>query len=75
MKSGHITKIALMLAIAVSAKAQAPRTSAPIDKLDTAERLAEEVRNKGWIVFCARSDKGDWDLFLCASERIRLVEI
>ena len=19
----------------------------------------------GWIVFCARSDKGDWDLFLC----------
>ena len=26
--------------------------------------LSEEVHNKGWIVFCARSDKGDWDLFL-----------
>ena len=27
--------------------------------------LAEEVRDKGWIVFCARADAGDWDLFLC----------
>ncbi len=28
------------------------------------EKLAEEVRDKGWIVYCARSQKGDWDLFL-----------
>ena len=27
--------------------------------------LAEEVRDKGWIVFCARAETGDWDLFLC----------
>src|SRR5262249_46992024 len=27
-------------------------------------RLAEEVRDKGWIVFPARSERGDWDLFL-----------
>jgi Tol biopolymer transport system component len=27
--------------------------------------LAEEVRGKGWIVFCARAEAGDWDLFLC----------
>src|SRR5262249_56468674 len=27
-------------------------------------RLASEVRGKGWIVFSARSDQGDWDLFL-----------
>lgn len=26
--------------------------------------LADEVREKGWIVFGARSPKGDWDLFL-----------
>ncbi len=32
---------------------------------DAVRRLAEEVRSKGWIVFCARSEKGDWDLFLC----------
>lgn len=28
------------------------------------ERLAAEVRTKGWIVFPARSEQGDWDLFL-----------
>jgi Tol biopolymer transport system component len=27
-------------------------------------RLADEVRGKGWIVFPARSEQGDWDLFL-----------
>src|SRR5438876_5813994 len=27
-------------------------------------RLAAEVRGKGWIVFAARSEQGDWDLFL-----------
>ena len=27
--------------------------------------LAEDVRGKGWIVFSARSNHGDWDLFLC----------
>jgi hypothetical protein len=27
------------------------------------KQLAEEVRAKGWIVFSARSEKGDWDLF------------
>jgi Tol biopolymer transport system component len=27
-------------------------------------QLAAEVRTKGWIVFPARSEKGDWDLFL-----------
>jgi Tol biopolymer transport system component len=27
--------------------------------------LAAEVRAKGWIAFGARSEQGDWDLFLC----------
>ncbi len=27
--------------------------------------LADEVRAKGWIAYGARSEKGDWDLFLC----------
>src|SRR5438034_8722960 len=27
-------------------------------------RLADEVRGLGWIVFSARSEQGDWDLFL-----------
>src|SRR5438477_1853529 len=28
-------------------------------------RLAEEVRTQGWIVYSARSQAGDWDLFVC----------
>ncbi len=27
--------------------------------------LADEVRDRGWIVFCSRAEAGDWDLFLC----------
>jgi Tol biopolymer transport system component len=27
-------------------------------------RLAQEVRAKGWIAYAARSEKGDWDIFL-----------
>ncbi|MCI0537258.1 MAG: hypothetical protein L0Z50_18750 [Verrucomicrobiales bacterium] len=41
-----------------------PTMAAAIDlPLDLA-RLADEVRGKGWIVFPARSEEGDWDLFL-----------
>jgi len=29
------------------------------------KRLADEVRDKGWIVFSARAEQGNWDLFLC----------
>src|SRR5437868_5936394 len=32
---------------------------------EAVSRLAEEVRTKGWIIYCARSDAGDWDLFVC----------
>ena len=40
-------------------------------------RLAEEVRGRGWLVFSARSDRGDWDLFACrpdGSERRNLTQ-
>jgi Tol biopolymer transport system component len=30
-----------------------------------AAQLAAEVRTRGWIVYCARSASGDWDLFVC----------
>jgi Tol biopolymer transport system component len=32
---------------------------------DSVRALAEEVSGKGWIVFCSRAEKGDWDLFFC----------
>ncbi|MFO1497748.1 MAG: hypothetical protein U1G07_05030 [Verrucomicrobiota bacterium] len=40
-------------------------------------RLADEVRPRGWIAFAARSNAGDWDLFLMrpdGSERRPLTE-
>lgn len=30
-----------------------------------ADRLAAEVRHRGWVAFGARSPQGDWDLYLC----------
>ena len=36
----------------------------PADLSPEVARLADEVRDKGWIVFPARSEPGDWDLFL-----------
>ena len=29
------------------------------------DQLATEVHSKGWIVYCACSESGDWDLYLC----------
>jgi len=31
---------------------------------DAKEDLAREVRGKGWVVYGAKTDQGDWDLFL-----------
>jgi Tol biopolymer transport system component len=39
--------------------------------------LADEVRDKGWIVFSAATEYGDWDLFLMrpdGSDRMRLTD-
>ncbi len=44
---------------------------------ESEEDLAAEVRGKGWIVFSARSEKGDWDLFAMrpdGSERFPMTE-
>lgn len=32
---------------------------------ESVARLADEVRGKGWLAFSARSEAGDWDLFVC----------
>jgi len=48
--------LSLFAALAVSSFADGPSP-------DVA-RLAEEVKGKGWIVFPARSEQRDWDLYL-----------
>lgn len=50
---------------AVFAASQGRGQSAEPGAGDAAKQLAEEVHSKGWIAFSARSENGDWDLFLC----------
>ena len=58
-------------AIAVTALLTAPTRGLSADaaaaeaQQPAVTRLADEVRDKGWIVFSARAEQGDWDLFLC----------
>ena len=54
---------AVVIGLAVVARAAEP--AAPASSADEVARLAAEVRNLGWVVYGARSDKGDWDLFRC----------
>jgi Tol biopolymer transport system component len=35
------------------------------------ERLAAEVRDKGWICYAARTERGDWDLWICRPDGSR----
>jgi Tol biopolymer transport system component len=59
---GAAIAAAVILAAPLSARGDtAPTARAPDE---ATKRLAEEVRDKGWIVFSARSEAGDWDLFL-----------
>jgi Tol biopolymer transport system component len=34
-------------------------------QVEAVRRLSAEVQDKGWIAYSAKSDKGDWDIFLC----------
>ena len=50
---------------AAPAQQQAQSSVASVNGDGSAQTLAEEVRDKGRLLFCARSDAGDWDLFVC----------
>ena len=49
--------LALLCGLSLAASAPAARSPA-------VAKLAAEVQSKGWIAYGARSDDGDWDLFL-----------
>ena len=62
-----VSTIVLVLAAALPRSEVGPRRGRrrriPASRLT--RRLADEVRAKGWIVYSARSRRGDWDLFAC----------
>lgn len=39
-----------------------PNAPAPPDPV---KELAKEVRDKGWLLFAGKTNRGDWDLFAC----------
>ncbi|MCI0534439.1 MAG: hypothetical protein L0Z50_04360 [Verrucomicrobiales bacterium] len=52
------------LLVAISLLLSFPTLAGADEDLSEVVRLADEIRGKGWIVFPARSEQGDWDLFL-----------
>ena len=57
--------LALIPALTDSEASQERHDVRASDPDASVDRLADEVRGKGWIVFSARSERGDWDLFAC----------
>lgn len=53
----------LALVLGPSAVADEPAKQQP--RSPEAQALADEVRDKGWIAYGARTAQGDWDLFVC----------
>jgi len=74
-KSEVATYVLAVVFMAVSAIAEINPSSVPVSEDASVKLLSEEVRGKGWIVFCARSDMGDWDLFLCRPDGSNLRNI
>jgi Tol biopolymer transport system component len=64
---GRVANLAVLAVSVLQSAGGSPeqKESLPGPRGESASRLAEEVRNKGWIVFAARSEVGDWDLFVC----------
>ena len=62
-----VSTIVLVLVAALPGSEVGPRRGAePEDPgVELTRQLADEVRAKGWIVYSARSGRGDWDLFAC----------
>ena len=60
--------VLLLAAVGIAAAAEetpASKTAEAKPPDPAAERLAGEVAGKGWIVFSAKTEKGDYDLFVC----------
>ena len=55
----------IWMGVLALATAAADPTAAPAPTELAVSALANEVRTKGWIAFSAKTEAGDWDLFIC----------
>jgi Tol biopolymer transport system component len=56
---------AIWIGVLALAAGAADAASAVSQAASADRALADEVRARGWIAYAARSDKGDWDIFVC----------
>ena len=54
----------IMMVVLVILTLNSSSSVAQLQPAKDTNELAREVRSKGWIVYSARTDNGDWDLFL-----------
>ncbi|MBN1818007.1 MAG: hypothetical protein JW828_11660 [Sedimentisphaerales bacterium] len=57
--------LAMVVGLAAGWTAAQPTGPGSSGKDPAVRQLADEVGAKGWIVYASRSEKGDWDLFVC----------
>jgi len=64
---GNRSILMLLIVVGVAAKGAPaqPTDPGPSGKDPAIRQLADEAGAKGWIVYASRSEKGDWDLFVC----------
>ncbi|MCL4177442.1 MAG: PD40 domain-containing protein [Verrucomicrobia bacterium] len=63
--SGLARAAVLQAGLALAAPGPADLAQSRLDHPASVVTLADEVRDQGWICFGARSQAGDWDLFVC----------
>ncbi len=66
-----------LMAVSVRCPAGANPASASASRTEAAQRLASEVRNDGWLVFSARIQTPNWNLFIMrpdGSDRRRITD-
>jgi Tol biopolymer transport system component len=57
--------LAIVVGLAMSCIAAQPTDPGSSGTNPAIRQLADEVGVRGWIVYASRSEKGDWDLFVC----------
>lgn len=53
----------IVMLLVVSGGALRLEAEPSVSPVTAPEKLVEEIKAKGWILFCARGDNGTWDLF------------
>jgi Tol biopolymer transport system component len=65
MGNRSVVFLCIVIGLATVRTAAQPTDPDSSGTIPAIREMADEVGAKGWIVYASRSDKGDWDLFVC----------